>query len=65
MGRKREGNNKHFWHSREWEGKEMKKKLYFWFRKERERTKLYFGSVGKWERQNNFFQCGKEMGRNY
>ena len=33
--------------------------------KESEGKKLYFRSGGKWEGQNEFSQCVKEMGRKY
>ena len=33
--------------------------------KEREGKKMYFRSGGKWEGQNEFSQCVKEMGRKY
>ena len=48
-------------------GKEMGRKFFFLFcvgRKGKEKN-MYFGSGGKWEGQNEFSQCGKEMGRKY
>ena len=46
------------------QGNGKRKKMYFWCGKEREGNNCIMGN-GKWERQNESSQCGKEIGRKY